>query len=45
MRFLHRSIGIQPRIMHDAIDKIIRHCCDSKNTAEPFIKTWVLSLS
>ena len=38
MRFVHRWVGVQARIGHDAIDEIIDHGRDAINSAQTLVK-------
>src|SRR5205814_7992916 len=39
--FIHRGVGVQPWISHDAVDEIIDHRRNAINSAEAFIEGWL----
>ena len=38
MRFVHGGVGVQARIVHDAIDEIIDDSRNAVNSAEAFVE-------
>ena len=38
MRFVHKWVGIEPRISHDAVNEIVNDARNAINSAEAFVK-------